>query len=165
MRCGSFARSSTRSEVIPSSGSKRSPLPYHSSLNIMGGVASYFRLGHSSAEPQRCGVWLENAASDRTMAAVIFDRHGPADCLRCTDRFPRPVPSRGQLLVQIFAASVNPVDVKLRAYPIPPRILPLPKVTGTDFAGVVVSSDSCTASRLKPGDRVLGSMPLLYSHW
>ena len=131
----------------------------------MGGVASYFRLGHLAARPQSPGKWLEAEVSERTMTAACFRHHGPADCLELTDRFSRPSPRREQVLVQVFAASVNPVDVKLRAYPVPQIVVPLPKVTGSDFSGVVVSADQCTRSRLQPGDRVMGTMPLLYSHW
>lgn len=131
----------------------------------MGGVLSYFRLGHPSAQPQRPGLWLEAEASERTMTAACFLRHGPTDCLQLTNRFSRPSPRRDQLLVQVFAASVNPVDVKLRAYPVPRAMVPLPKVTGTDFAGVVLSTDQSPRSRFRPGDRVMGAMPLLYSHW
>ena len=131
----------------------------------MGGAASYFRLGHPSARPLRPGLWLEAEGSERTMAAACFRRHGSADCLELTDRFSRPSARDEQVLVRVFAASVNPVDLKLRAYPLPPTLVPLPKITGTDFAGVVQSTDQSPRSPLRPGDRVMGAMPLLYAHW
>ena len=64
---------------------------------------------------------------------------------------PEPVPGERDLLVEVHAVSVNPVDVKVRA-----RMAPeagQPKVIGWDASGVVraVGKD---VSLFKPGDRV-----------
>jgi len=72
-------------------------------------------------------------------------------------------PGRGQVLVQVQATSVNPIDVK-RSEGYGRRILKLkgaasfPLVLGNDLAGVVASVGPGDVA-CKPGDRVYGLMP------
>jgi NADPH:quinone reductase-like Zn-dependent oxidoreductase len=72
-------------------------------------------------------------------------------------------PGRGQVLVQVQAASVNPIDVK-RAQGYGRRILRLkgaarfPLVLGNDLAGVVAAVGP-GSDAFKPGDRVYGLVP------
>jgi NADPH2:quinone reductase len=64
---------------------------------------------------------------------------------------PRPVPAGRDLLVNVEAVSVNPVDVKVRA-----RVAPEPgqaKILGWDAAGVVAETGPA-CSLFKPGDKV-----------
>ena len=63
---------------------------------------------------------------------------------------PRPEASGRDLLVEIRAVSVNPVDTKVRH-----RVDPAgePKVLGYDAAGIVVAAGP-DATRFKPGDTV-----------
>lgn len=63
-----------------------------------------------------------------------------------------PPPGRGQVLVRIHAAGVNPVDTYIRsgAYAVKPA---LPYTPGTDGAGVVQDIGEEVTS-VKPGDRV-----------
>jgi NADPH:quinone reductase len=64
---------------------------------------------------------------------------------------PKPTRSKpGDVLVENYATSVNPVDFKLRAGLVP--FAKLPKVPGGDVAGVVVEADP--GSQWKPGARV-----------
>jgi NADPH2:quinone reductase len=88
------------------------------------------------------------------MKAAFFDTTGAPDVIRVGDR-PRPVVGRGELLVKVLAASINPIDTYIRsgAAPMP---LPKPAVTGTDFAGVV-EAVGLGVTRFNPGDRVWGS--------
>ncbi len=67
------------------------------------------------------------------------------------DELPDPTPSGRDLLVQVKAVSVNPVDTKIRKASAPPsgEI----KVLGWDAAGVVVATGS-EATLFKPGDEV-----------
>ena len=67
---------------------------------------------------------------------------------------PRPEPGPGQVLVRVAAASVNPVDVKIRQ--LAPAFAPkLPAVLGLDFAGLVEEvGEGVTA--YAPGDEVYG---------
>jgi NADPH:quinone reductase-like Zn-dependent oxidoreductase len=67
---------------------------------------------------------------------------------------PDPIPQPGEVLVEIHAASVNPLDAKIRDGEFR-LILPyrLPLVLGNDFAGVVVGLGS-DVRRFKIGDAV-----------
>ena len=80
-------------------------------------------------------------------AAVIHAYRGP---VRIED-VPRPVPGDGDLLVQVRAASVNPVDLKIRAGNL--KVLTpyrMPLTLGNDLSGTVVSG----GTRFKPGDEI-----------
>lgn len=63
---------------------------------------------------------------------------------------PDPVPGRRDLLIEVLAASVNPVDVKQRALS---PVLEAPRVLGFDGAGVVraIGGD---VTLFRPGDQV-----------
>jgi len=47
------------------------------------------------------------------MRAVRFDKYGGIDVLRVAD-VPVPEPARGQVLVKVKAASINPGEAKIR---------------------------------------------------
>lgn len=65
----------------------------------------------------------------------------------------RPEPAAGQLLVKIAAASVNPIDLKIReGLPIGPA---MPAVLGCDFAGTV-EAIGAGVTGFGPGDAVYG---------
>src|SRR5580704_3841380 len=72
------------------------------------------------------------------MKAVVVHQYGSPEVLKF-EEYPDPVPSPGQVLVSIAAASVNPIDCKRRAgltkefYPIK-----FPGLIGIDIAGTVV---------------------------
>ncbi|WP_437606158.1 NAD(P)-dependent alcohol dehydrogenase [Sorangium sp. So ce834] len=69
---------------------------------------------------------------------------------------PEPKPGRGDVLVDVKASSINPVDWKLRSGMM--RFLTgrgLPKPLGADFSGVVRTTGP-GASGFAPGDRVFG---------
>jgi NADPH:quinone reductase len=61
----------------------------------------------------------------------------------------KPTPSGRDLLVELKAVSVNPVDTKVRMRPVSAP----PKVLGYDAAGVVVATGA-QATLFKPGDEV-----------
>ena len=86
-------------------------------------------------------------------------RYGGPDVMRYAD-LPDPPPGRGEVLVSVKAASVNPLDYKIRRGDL--RIVTggrFPKVLGCDFAGVVASCGP-GISDLLPGDAVYGATPL-----
>jgi NADPH:quinone reductase-like Zn-dependent oxidoreductase len=87
------------------------------------------------------------------MKAFILDRYGSNDGVRAGE-MPDPELHDDDVLVQIHAASVNPVDLKIRDGKLK-LILPyrLPFVLGNDLAGVVVRIGS-GVRRFKPGDEV-----------
>lgn len=88
-----------------------------------------------------------------TMRAVGLTRYLPIDdpeaLIDCT--LPVPVPGPRDLLVQVAAVSVNPVDTKVRA----PKaaVEAAPRVLGWDAAGTVVAVGS-EVTLLRPGDAV-----------
>lgn len=85
------------------------------------------------------------------MHAVRYHEAGGPAVLR-VEEIDRPDPAPGDVLVEVRAASVNPVDAKLRARGIPP----MPKTTGSDLAGVVVAvGEGVTA--YDEGDRVVAT--------
>ena len=48
------------------------------------------------------------------MKAMMFDDYGPVSVLRYADAAD-PVPGEGEVLVRVAAASVDPIDVKIRS--------------------------------------------------
>jgi alcohol dehydrogenase len=87
------------------------------------------------------------------MKAFIVDRYGNNDGVRAGE-MPDPEVRDDDVLVQIHAASVNPLDLKIRGGSLK-LILPyrLPFVLGNDLAGVVVRVGS-RVQRFKRGDEV-----------
>jgi NADPH:quinone reductase-like Zn-dependent oxidoreductase len=84
--------------------------------------------------------------------AYGFTSYGGPDGQRFLD-IPLPEPGRGEVLVEVRAAGVNPVDWKVRegmhrAF----LLLELPAVLGREVAGVVVRS----GPGFEPGDRICG---------
>jgi len=87
------------------------------------------------------------------MKAIAYREAGPIDRpdALIDVELPRPIPSGRDLLVEIAAVSVNPVDVKIRAG-VAPAAGSL-KVLGWDAVGTVVEVGD-GVSRFKPGDAV-----------
>lgn len=89
------------------------------------------------------------------MKAVIAEQYGGAEVLEIGEV---PVPRVGPngVLVQVHAASVNPVDWKLRQgllYAVMPVVFPV--IWGCDLAGVVTEVGP-SVTLFKPGDEVYG---------
>ena len=93
-----------------------------------------------------------------TMMAVRFHKYGGPAVLQL-EQVERPEAGPGQVLVRVRAASVNPVDWKLRQGDLKGMIdTPLPSTAGEDLAGVVEAvGEGVTA--LQPGDAVYAMMP------
>ncbi len=91
------------------------------------------------------------------MKAFFIDRYGKRN--GAMGEVPEPVVGEHDVLVRIHAASVNPLDSKIRAGEFK-LILPyaLPLVLGNDLAGVVVGIGSAV-SRFKAGDEVYARPP------
>ena len=71
------------------------------------------------------------------MKAVIFNQYGISDVLQYHE-VDKPSPKPDQLLVKVYASSVNPVDWKVRQGDL--QLLSgfsFPRMLGCDFAGVV----------------------------
>lgn len=87
------------------------------------------------------------------MRAFLVDRYGGNEGVRAGE-VPVPEPRDDDVLVQIHAASVNPLDLKIRDGKLK-LVLPLrlPLVLGNDLAGVVTRVGA-RVRRFKPGDEV-----------
>lgn len=82
------------------------------------------------------------------MKAIVVERKGSQGAVRDV---PMPTPGAGEILVNIHAAGMNPVDWKLRDV----YNHPLPFVLGQDFAGRVVQAGP-GVTQYEKGDRVFG---------
>jgi NADPH:quinone reductase-like Zn-dependent oxidoreductase len=87
------------------------------------------------------------------MRAVRYHEYGSADVLG-VDQLERPVPAEDEVLVEMRAASVNPVDVMFRSGEY--GEVPLPAIPGGDGAGVVATVGE-DVDRFESGDRVFAS--------
>lgn len=91
------------------------------------------------------------------MKALTFQRYGKSPGLGMTER-PRPLPKPDELLVEVHAAGLNPIDNMLMTGAFKPVVkLGLPATVGSDVAGVVVEVGS-RVTRFKPGDAVFASV-------
>ncbi|PIN01447.1 Zinc-binding oxidoreductase [Handroanthus impetiginosus] len=86
--------------------------------------------------------------------AWFYEEFGPKEVLKLGD-LPIPSPKPNQLLVQVHAAALNPIDSKLRQNPLAP--IDLPVVPGCDMAGVVVAKGE-DIKKFKVGDEVYGNI-------
>lgn len=87
------------------------------------------------------------------MRAFIIERYGEKHGLRAAD-VPAPEPGEHDVLIEIHAASVNPLDIKIRDGKLKPVLrFRFPLILGNDLAGVVVRAGS-RVRRFKPGDEV-----------
>jgi alcohol dehydrogenase len=93
------------------------------------------------------------------MKAFIIDRYGNNDVVR-PGELPEPEVGDNDVLVEVHAASVNPVDLRIRNGKLKQVVpLRLPIAMGIDFAGVVTRVGS-SVQRFKPGDEVYGQSDL-----
>jgi NADPH:quinone reductase len=97
----------------------------------------------------------ETIRRSKTMRAITVDGEGAAPQLR--DDLPTPTPAANEVLVNVHASSVNPVDNSIAAGMLASMGLEhdYPVTLGRDYAGVVEDSGSGT-SRFRPGDQVYG---------
>jgi NADPH:quinone reductase-like Zn-dependent oxidoreductase len=89
--------------------------------------------------------------------AVRIHRFGGPSVLQL-ETIPCPVPRPGQVLVEVHAASVNPVDTKIRAGKFKLFRPELPAIMGRDISGVVRAIGGHRRSSLSVGDRVFGML-------
>lgn len=91
------------------------------------------------------------------MKALTFKRYGKSPGIGLAD-VPRPTPKADELLVQVHAAGVNPVDNIIPTGMFKPVLhFQLPATLGSDLAGVVVEVGS-RVTRFKPGDAVFANI-------
>ena len=91
------------------------------------------------------------------MKALVFHRYGGPDAVGFVD-LPRPTPGPDELLVQVRAVGLNPIDNMIPRGTFKAILrFPLPATLGSDVAGVVVEVGS-GVTRFKPGDAVFASV-------
>ncbi len=87
------------------------------------------------------------------MRAAVIDTYGSAAVLRVCDR-PLPVIAANQILVEVHAAGVNPIDWKIRDGMMSARFGDaFPMILGMDVSGVVVATGTAV-TRFSKGDEV-----------
>lgn len=95
------------------------------------------------------------------MKAIVYTKYGPPAVLQFRE-VAKPVPTDGQILVKIYAASANPLDWHLmRASPFLARLAgglrkPKDPRLGADFAGRVEAVGP-NVTQFQPGDEVFGA--------
>jgi NADPH2:quinone reductase len=87
------------------------------------------------------------------MRALLLQSYGETPDFKLSD-IPEPQMRPGHVLVRVAAASVNPIDLKIRKLR-PSFAPPLPALLGMDMAGVVAAVGEGVTS-FKPGDEVYG---------
>lgn len=88
------------------------------------------------------------------MKAIVLTEPGDVDKLQLTE-LEKPKPQPGEVLIEVKAISINPVDVKTRkGKGVYGRIKDQqPLILGWDISGIVAASDS---PQFQPGDEVFG---------
>ncbi len=95
------------------------------------------------------------------MKTIVFNQYGTPDVLTLTD-VSAPTAKDDQVLIRVFAASVNSADYRLLSGPIP-RLMgfgllrPKDKIMGADIAGRIEAVGK-NVTRFKPGDEVFGDI-------
>ncbi len=93
------------------------------------------------------------------MKAILFSEYGPASVLHLAE-MPAPTPKANEVLIEVKAFSINPLDWKVRAgYMAAVFGDKFPMLIGSDLAGVVreVGKD---VSNYQPGNEVYGMVNL-----
>ena len=91
------------------------------------------------------------------MKALILKRYGKSDQMDFAD-IPRPTIKEDELLVQVHAAGLNPIDYMIPKGSFKPILrYQLPITVGSDLAGVVIEVGS-RVTRFKVGDAIFASL-------
>lgn len=91
------------------------------------------------------------------MKALVFNKYGKSDNVAFAD-IPRPALQPHEILVEVHAAGLNPIDTMIPKGTFKPFLMfQLPATLGSDLAGVVVAVGS-RVTRFKPGDAVFASI-------
>jgi NADPH:quinone reductase-like Zn-dependent oxidoreductase len=89
------------------------------------------------------------------MKAMVMPHHGGPEVL-VAEQVERPAPAAGEVLIEMAAAGLNPVDTQVRAGSwVPDAMGRPPMILGWDVAGTIAEVGDAVTS-LEPGDRVFG---------
>jgi NADPH2:quinone reductase len=86
-----------------------------------------------------------------TIRAIVLKSFGGPESFELRD-LPKPTPQAGQVLVRVYATSINPLDFQVRRGDYA-DLVPLPAITGHDVSGVVEEVGPGVTS-FSPGDEV-----------
>ena len=96
------------------------------------------------------------------MKAVVLHEYGGPNKLVYED-FPDPVAGKGQVLVRVAAASVNPIDYKMRSGEAKERFpVDFPGILGRDLSGIVRTVGE-GVTEFAPGDKVMALADKTYA--
>ncbi len=133
-----------------------------SAWGVRRGCAGEGSCGNRTAIERRStpGAGAAGPAGAATMRAAVQRRYGPPAVLQVAE-IERPLPGRGDVLVQVVAASVHPGDYfVMTGEPYVVRLVfglrrPRHGIPGRDLAGVVAAVGK-DVTDLQPGDEVFG---------
>lgn len=101
----------------------------------------------------------EEAKNAERMRALRYKTHASSAAL-IIENVERPVPEAKELLLQIIAVGLNPLDIKLLKNPIHEIMgLKLPFIPGRDFTAIVIDNSRIEDSRFQIGSIVWGMTP------
>jgi NADPH:quinone reductase-like Zn-dependent oxidoreductase len=124
-------------------------------------VASVFAAALvASFSPQAGDAPKDKPVATATMKAVRIHEFGGPEVLKYEDA-PKPSAGKGEILVRVSAAGVNPVDWKIRHGRGKDTKPDAPMILGYDVAGVVESVGE-GAKMFKPGDEVFAYLSLMH---
>lgn len=86
------------------------------------------------------------------MKAIRLQKFGGAEALAINE-VPKPQPGNDQILVKVYATTVNPLDMKIASGTMPQFPVDLPWIPGIDFAGVVEETGA-GVTEYKKGDKI-----------
>jgi NADPH:quinone reductase-like Zn-dependent oxidoreductase len=95
------------------------------------------------------------------MKASYLISYGGSEAVKYGD-LPDPVVGNNQLLIQVKAVSINPIDFKIKRGDL--KMIAgskFPKIVGSDFAGIVKEAGPEIKS-FQTGDRVYGAVPIIF---
>lgn len=108
--------------------------------------------------------WIITANKMNKMKAIQFEHYGEPSVLKINE-IERPALKSGEVLVQVKAFGINPIDWKLRSG-VMQKFIPLdfPVTLGAEFAGIV-SEVKGANSEFKVGDQVYGRAQHSYAEY
>ncbi len=95
------------------------------------------------------------------MKAAQITKYGDKDALQVVSDAPQPKAAAGELLIEVYAAAVNPFDLKVRKGVV--QVPGLPAILGGDFAGVVAEVGQGVTG-FQVGEEVYGQAAALSGH-
>jgi NADPH:quinone reductase-like Zn-dependent oxidoreductase len=96
------------------------------------------------------------AAPGQEMQALTYDNFGPLEAMHFA-LIPAPVPSRGEVAVEVRATSLNVIDSRVRNGQMGPLVKKkFPKIPGADFAGTIAALGEGVTD-FSVGDPVFGA--------